>query len=184
MSTVSTLDLAALAQGIAAPVSETCWYAIQTFSQHEKVVRDRLRAARLEPFLPLSRQCRQWSDRKVWISVPLFAGYCFAKFALTERLAVLQVPGVVRIVGTMKPEPVQPEEIAALQRVVSTDRLLITPCDYLSEGIWVEVVRGPLAGLRGQFVRHGKRRGLVIRASVIQRATLIHLQDDEVIPLL
>lgn len=183
MSTVCTVDVVEQTQGAAVLVSEACWYAIQTHSNHEKAVRDRLVAARLKPFLPLSKQCRQWSDRTVWTSVPLFAGYCFVNVALTERLAVLKVPGVVRIVGTAKPEPVHPEEIAALQRVVSTDRLLIASCDYLSEGVWVEVVRGPLAGLRGQFVRHAKRRGLVIRASVIQRATLIHLEDDDVIPL-
>ena len=62
------------------------WYAIQTHSRHEKQVRDRLLAVGIEPLLPLGKQCRQWSDRKVWTMLPLFSGYCFANFALARAL--------------------------------------------------------------------------------------------------
>jgi transcriptional antiterminator NusG len=160
--------------------TDLCWYALQTHSHHEKQVRDRLQAGGIEPFLPLSRQRRQWSDRKVWTMVPLFRGYCFARFALDNSLTIRKTPGVARIVGIMKPEPIQDEEIAALQRVVSTD-CTVEPCDYFVEGTWVEVVQGPLAGLRGQFVRRTKQHGLVIRASLIQQAALIHIEADEVV---
>lgn len=158
------------------------WYAIQTYSRHEKQVRDRLLAVGIEPLLPLGKQCRQWSDRKVWTMLPLFSGYCFANFALTNSLAVLQTPGVVRIVGSVRPEPIPAEEIAVLQQVSSVNPRM-EPCDYLTEGAWVEVIRGPLFGLRGQLVRRGSHHGLVIRASLLQRASLIHIGTDEVAPL-
>ena len=158
------------------------WYALQTHSRHEKQVRDRLLAVGIEPLLPLGKQCRQWSDRKVWTMLPLFSGYCFANFALAGSLAVLQTPGVVRIVGTLRPEPIPDEEIAVLQRV-STVNPMMEPCDYLTEGAWVEVIRGPLAGLRGQLVRRRNHHGLVIRASLLQRAALIHIATDEVAPV-
>ena len=106
------------------------WYALQTHSRHEKQVRDRLRAVGIEPLLPLGKQCRQWSDRKVWTTLPLFSGYCFANFALAGSLAVLQTPGVVRIVGTVRPEPIPVQEIAVLQQVSSvnpTDRTVRLP---------------------------------------------------------
>ncbi len=95
---------------------------------------------------------------------------------------VLKTPGVVRIVGVSKPEPIQAEEIAALQQVCSADRMM-EPCDYVTEGTWVEVVCGPLAGLRGQLVRRTKHHGLVIRASLIQQAALIHIEADEIAPI-
>lgn len=157
------------------------WYAIQTHSRHEKQVRDRLLAVGIEPLLPLGKQCRQWSDRKVWTTLPLFSGYCFASFALTRSLAVLQTPGVVRIVGTVRPEPIPAEEIAVLQQVSSVN-LMMEPCDFLTEGVWVEVIRGPLVGLRGQLVRRASHHGLVIRASLLQQAALIHIGTDEVAP--
>ncbi len=158
------------------------WYALQTHSRHEKQVRDRLLAIGIEPLLPLGKQRRQWSDRKVWTMLPLFSGYCFANFALAGSLVILQIPGVVRIVGTMRPESIPAEEIAVLQQVSSVNPMM-EPCDYLTEGAWVEVIRGPLVGLRGQLVRQGSHHGLVIRASLLQRAALIHIGTDEVAPL-
>lgn len=158
------------------------WYALQTHSRHEKQVRDRLLGVGIEPLLPLGKQYRQWSDRKVWTMLPLFSGYCFANFPLTRSLAVLQTPGVVRIVGTVRPEPIPVQEIAVLQQVSSVNPMM-EPCDFLTEGVWVEVIRGPLVGLRGQLVRRASHHGLVIRASLLQQAALIHIETDEVAPV-
>lgn len=158
------------------------WYAVQIHSNHEKQVRDQLKAGGIEPFLPLSRHYRQWSDRRVWTTIPLFRGYCFARFALDKSLAIRKISGVARIVGNLKPEPIRDEEIAALQQVALAE-CTIEPCDYFVEGTWVEVVRGPLVGLRGQFVRGAKHHGLVIRASLLQQAALIHIGRDEVAPV-
>lgn len=164
------------------PRDESLWYALQTRARHEKQVRDRLAAAGMEPLLPLSRQYRQWSDRKMLTTVPLFGGYCFANFSVARIRNVLQIPGVARIVGTTKPEPIPAEEIVAFQRLSCVDRM-VESCEYWSEGTWVEVVRGPLTGLRGQFVRRSKHHGLVIRATLIQQAALIHVEADEVVPM-
>ena len=158
------------------------WHALQTHFRHEKQVRDRLLAVGLEPFLPLSKQCRQWSDRKVWMNLPLFAGYCFARLTVDNSSVVLRTPGVLRIVGTPKPEPIPAEEITAIRQICSVNRM-IEPCDYLIEGSWVEVARGPLTGLRGQLVRKSNHHAIVIRANLIQQAALVHIEADEVISL-
>lgn len=115
-------------------------------------------------------------------TLPLFAGYCFARFALSNSLAVLQTPGIVRIVGVVKPEPISDEELLALQRLACTDRL-VEAHDYFTEGTWVEVIRGPLTGLRGQLVRKNKQHGLIIRTHLIQQAALVHIDADEVLAL-
>lgn len=161
---------------------KSLWYAIQTRSRHEKQVRDRLVAVGMESLLPLSREYRQWSDRKTLTTVPLFGGYCFANFPLAKSRNVLQIPGVARIVGTTKPESIPNDEIAAFQQLALVDRR-VEPCDYLIEGAWVEVMQGPLTGLRGQFVRRHKHHGLVIRATLIQQAALVHIDADEVVPI-
>jgi len=167
---------------VRASMTDRRWYALQTHSRHEKQVRDRLSAVGIEPLLPLGKQCRQWSDRKVWTTLPLFSGYCFANFGLAGSLAVLQIPGVARIVGTLRPEPVPAEEIAVLQQVSSVNPMM-EPCDYFTEGAWVEVIRGPLVGLRGQLVRRASHYGLVIRASLLQQAALIRIEADDVAPV-
>ncbi|GAB1723131.1 MAG: hypothetical protein NTNFB01_20270 [Nitrospira sp.] len=55
--------------------------------------------------------------------------------------------------------------------------------DYLTEGAWVEVVRGPLTGLRGQLLRKGGHDCLVIRVHLIQQAATVHIDMREVIPV-
>ena len=158
------------------------WYALRTRSRHEKVVRDRLSGNGFEPFLPLARSVRQWSDRRKSVEIPLFSGYCFAHFALEARYSVLQIPGIVNIVGTATPEPIPPEELNAIKTLVMSER----DCDphtYLAEGAWVEVVRGPLMGLRGQLVRKAGRHCIVIRVHLIQQAAAVHIDAREVEPV-
>jgi len=158
------------------------WYALSTRSRHEKQVRERLVAIGLEILLPLTMRHSQWSDRKVWTQDPLFPGYCFARFDLMNRLAVLQTPGVVRIVGSTKPEPIPDEDLGAIRQLSESKRQTERSA-YFVEGTWVQVVRGPLAGMRGQLVRKGQHDGLVIRAHLIQQAALVHIDRDEVVPL-
>lgn len=158
------------------------WYAVSTRSRHEKQVRDRLAAIGVEPLLPLTKTLSQWSDRKVWTTNPLFPGYCFARFSLESRLPILQTPGVVRIIGSVKPEPISEEELAAI-KTVSTSKRHTEPHEYLVKGTWVEVIRGPLAGIRGELVRKGQQDGLVIRAHLIQQAAMVHIDRSEVIPV-
>ncbi len=160
-------------------VSQPQWFALKTLSRHEKQVRDRLSAIGVEPLLPLTKNLRQWSDRKVWTVLPLFSGYCFARFSLASRLAILQTPGVVRIVGCVNPEPIPEDELAAIQKLCMS-QLDAQTCEYFVEGTWVRVVRGPLAGIRGQLVRKGSHDCLVIRAHLIQQAALVHIDPDEV----
>ena len=164
------------------PCTDLRWYAISTRSRHEKMVQDRLAGIGVEPFLPLTRRLSQWSDRKTWTLTPLFSGYCFARFTLMHSHAVLQTPGIVRIVGSVMPEAIPDEELAALRTLSESDRSL-EPQAYFTEGAWVEVVRGPLAGLRGQLLRKAGHDCLVIRVHLIQQAATVHIEMSEVIPV-
>lgn len=158
------------------------WYAVSTRWRHEKQVRDRLAAIGIEPLLPLTKTLSHWSDRKVWMLNPLFGGYCFARFSLESRLPVLQTPGVVRIVGAAQPEPIPENELAAIQKMAESQRHT-EPSEYFVKGAWVQVVRGPLAGIRGQLVRKGQHDCLVIQAHLIQQAALVHIDMSEVMPV-
>lgn len=156
------------------------WYALSTRSRHEKQVRDRLANIGVEPFLPMARKLTQWSDRKVWTDTPLFAGYCFARFSLMSSHSVIQTPGIVRIVGSVMPEPIADEEVAAI-KILAASRRPIEPQDYLCEGAWVEIVRGPLTGLRGQLLRRSGQDCVVVRVHLIQQAVTVHIDRNEVV---
>jgi len=159
------------------------WYALRTRSRHEKQVRDRLASQGVERLLPTLVRISQWKDRKKAIEVPLFPGYCFAQFTWQGRLSVLKIPGVAQIVGRQNaPEPVRDEEIDALKKLMGST-LSYDAHPYLHEGMAVEVIRGPLEGVRGVLLRKEKRYRLVISVHLIKQAAVVEIDAADVVPI-
>ncbi len=162
----------------------SCWFALRTRSRHEKHVRDQLHKDGVEQFLPTVLRQREWRDREKKVEFPLFPGYCFANFFWKDRLQVLKIPGVVQIVGTKgAPESVPIEEIEGLQRLIASG-LTYDPYPFLQEGMGVEVIRGPLAGLRGTMIRRSDRSCLVIGINLIQQAATVEIDAADVVPVM
>jgi transcription antitermination factor NusG len=163
--------------------NEPRWYAIKTRSRHEKRVRDQLLQRDITTFLPVHDSWRQWKDRKKKVELPLFPGYCFALFPLVERLRVLNVLGVANLVSINgRPEPVREDEIEAIQRLVCT-KLQYDPHPFLEEGMDVEVVRGPLAGIRGKLLRKDRVTRLVLAVTLVRQAAVVEIHPADVVPV-
>lgn len=158
------------------------WYALATRSRQEKLVRDRLVGRGIEQLLPLSRRLSQWSDRKVWIDAPLFSGFCFARFSLHDQLAVLTLPGVVRIVGCHGPESIPDEEMVSLQKL-AVSGLDFEPHQYCEEGMHVEVIGGPLAGVRGILIRKAGHDHVVVRVRLINQSASVQVVRSNIRPV-
>src|SRR5437867_13438865 len=55
------------------------------------------------------------------IRVPLFPGYCFARFDLADRGPLVKMAGVVGIVGTTRgPEPIDEHEVQDREKLVQS----------------------------------------------------------------
>jgi len=161
--------------------NEPRWYALRTRARHEKLVRDRLAAQGGVPLLPTITRLSQWKDRRKEVVVPLFSGYCFARFAWLDRLVVQKTSGVANIVSSGgRPEPIPDEEINALKTLMAST-LEYDASPYLREGMMVEVTKGPLKGVRGLLVRKGKRHRLIIAIHLIQQAASVEMFDSDVV---
>ena len=57
--------------------NEKKWYALYTRYRHEKRVESQLLQKGIETYLPMRKILRKWSDRKKWITEPLFNCYVF-----------------------------------------------------------------------------------------------------------
>ena len=157
------------------------WYVLRTRSRHEKTVRDQLVRREVETFLPIAERWSRWKDRRKKVAFPLFPGYCFARFSLVDRLRVLNVVGVSDLVGISgRPEPVPDAEIEAIQRLASTT-LQYDPHPFLAEGMDVEVVRGPLAGVRGKLLRKDRVTRLVLSVTLIRQAAVVEIHPADVV---
>jgi len=159
------------------------WYALRTRFRHEKLVRDRLAGQGFEQFLPTIKRLSQWKDRKKEIEVPLFSGYCFAWFAWQDRLPVQRVSGVANIVGNGHgPEPIPDQEIEAIKTLMASS-LRYDAYPYLMEGMAVEVIRGPLKGVRGILLRKAKPYRLIMSIKLIQQAASVEIDCDDIVPI-
>jgi transcription antitermination factor NusG len=159
------------------------WYAIQTRSRHEKMVRDQLAAKNITHLLPLWRKRSQWKDRVKIIELPLFTGYLFGHFALQSRLEILNTVGVARLVSLNgKPEPIPEEQIAVVQKMI-TERLPYDPHPYLTTGMRVRVKRGVLAGTEGILVAKTRHQRLVISIDLIQKAVAVNIDSADIEPV-
>src|SRR5689334_7944098 len=151
------------------PAPELRWYAVRTRSRHEKRVHAQLADRRgIDVFLPLRERRSRWKDRVKRIQEPLFPGYCFARFRRPDRLRVLQAVGVVGLIGASgEPEPIPDREIEAIRMLVGS-RLAYEPFPFLAEGMMVEVIRGPLMGVRGCLLRKDRECRVVLSVTLIR----------------
>jgi transcription antitermination factor NusG len=164
------------------PEHEHKWYALTVRYQHERQIERALQSKGLETLVPLYRSRRSWSDRVKDIDLPLFAGYILCQFALTERVRVLDTPGVARIVGFGgTPAAVENHEIAGIQRLLALN-VPLAPWPYLKPGDRVRVERGPMAGLEGTMLRTKDALRLVIGLELLQRSVAVELDREAIVP--
>lgn len=159
---------------------EEHWYAAYTSANHEKRVASELQVRSVEYFLPLYSSVRRWSDRRVQIELPLFPGYVFVRLALRDRLRVLQIPSVVRLVGfNGRPTALPDEEMEALRSGLC-QRLRAEPLPFLTVGRRVRIRSGPLEGLEGILLRRRGKIRFVLSVELIQRSIVVDVDTADV----
>jgi transcription antitermination factor NusG len=163
--------------------SHSDWYAAYTSSNHERRIAKHLVAQAVEYFLPQYNSVRRWKDRRVSLQIPLFPNYIFVRIALRDRLRVLQIPGVVNIVGVNGcPSVIGAEEIRALRKGLALG-IRAEPYPYLTAGRHVRVVGGPLAGVEGVLLERKNRTRVVISLGAIRRSVAVEIGVKDIRPI-
>ena len=156
------------------------WYAVYTCANHERSVSEQLASRGVEHYFPQYESVRRWKDRKVRLWLPLFPGYVFVYLALQDRLRVLQVPGVVRFVGSDgRPVPVPEEEVTRVRKFLN-EGFRVEPHRYLQAGRRVRVKTGPLAGTEGIFLRVRNKCRIVVSMDLIMRSITVEVDAEDV----
>ena len=140
------------------------WYAVYTRSRAEKKLSILLKQKEVECFLPLTKKLQQRSDRKKWVEFPLIPSYVFVRITEKEHYTVLNTPGAVNYVSfDGQPVSIPEEQIIHLHNLI-TNKLQSIEVQFgdFAQGDWVEVVAGPLTGVKGEVVEiRGKQRLLL-----------------------
>ncbi len=159
------------------------WYATYTRSRHEKRIAEQLSGKHIEYFLPLYETVRQWKNGKARVEFPLFPGYIFVRIPLKQRLQVLEVPGVVRLVGfNGMPAPL-PQSDIEIMRDALRKGIEAEPHPYLKVGARVRIKSGPLQGLEGVLLRKKGKPRVVVSVDLIMRSIALDVESQEVEPV-
>jgi transcription antitermination factor NusG len=161
-------------------LARVCWYAACTSANHEKTVALELGRRGMEGFLPLYSSVRRWEDRQVRLELPLFPGYVLVHVALRDRLQVLQVPGVARLVGFGGLPAALPDEQVDALRAGLRGQLCAEPHPYLAIGRRVRMVRGPLRGTEGILIRKKGVFRFVLSLELIARSVAVEVDAADV----
>jgi len=112
------------------------------------------------------------------VELPLFPGYVFCKFDVTQRLPILMIPGVNCVVGIGKtPISIPNTELDDVRTLVQSGAYC-EPWQFLQQGQIVEIEYGPMAGMQGFVVREKNADRFVISVNLLQRAVAVEIDRN------
>ncbi len=158
------------------------WHVIYTRSRTEKKVRDELTYKNIECFLPLKKKLRQWSDRKKWVEMPLISGYCFVHIGRAEYDKVLQTNNVVCYVSFEgRAAEIPEEQIDYLKQMLKQDEFDVTVSkENFRPGKKIEVIEGPLIGLRGELVESRGKNKFILRLDQLETSFTVEVPASQI----
>lgn len=145
------------------------WHVIYTRSRAEKKVIEELVYKKIDCFLPLQKKLRQWKDRKKWVEMPLMTGYCFVNISRKEYEEVLKTANVVCFITFEGKAAIVPDnQIEAIKRMLKQYDFDVTvSTETFEPGKKVEVIEGPLMGLRGELIEARGKNKFTLRITQI-----------------
>ena len=164
--------------------NDSKWYALYTHSNSEQMVHDYLAPRGFQVFLPRVQAWSRHPAGRRMISSPMFPGYLFIRHSMDKKsyIEVLKSRGLVRILGERwdRLSSIPDDEIDTVRKIAATG-LTVLPYLYMREGQRMRILRGPLAGVEGIFVRGDSHKGLlVLSVELLQTSVAVEIDCTEV----
>ncbi len=163
-------------------ITEKQWHVVYTRSRAEKKVQFELTVKQIENFLPMQKKLRQWKDRKKWIEMPLMSGYCFVNITKKEYDLVLQtnnIVGYVRFEG--KAAVIPQNQMDSLKKMLKQyDFEVNVTNENFEPGKKVEIIEGPMIGLKGELVKAQGKNKFIIRLNQINSVVSVEIPANHI----
>jgi hypothetical protein len=157
------------------------WTVLYTHSHCERLLQRACDRSAIRNYLPIVEQwCGPDHARRRAIA-PLFPSYIFACLSHMERLEILQVGHVARLIPVVHPDVLLAELRQIRDAIAAGGALVVGPA--IERRAWVRVVHGPLTGVVGRVegLRRRKRRHrLVMNVSALGRGVSTEVDASEV----
>jgi transcription antitermination factor NusG len=155
------------------------WLAYYTTPRHEKAVAKHFECRSVDYFLPLVRQSRRWKNGvRAQVDQPLFPGYVFARLEPKRYFQVLNIPGVLSVVGPAhKPSMLEDDEIESLRAGLAERNS--RPHPFLVIGQRARITSGAFAGKTGILVREVTNLRVVLTVEAIMKSFSVEVDAGE-----
>ena len=153
------------------------WIVVRSKPRSEKVAYSELVKKNIESYLPLLKEKRRWSDRKKWVEFPLFSSYLFARINIKDSIFVLQTRGVNNIIKFGEQIAIVQDSVIKAIRLAMEGGYQLEPVEYFIEGNLVEVIAGPMKGIKGIVAKLKGKNRLIIKIDAIQQALSIQIES-------
>lgn len=141
-------------------VASKQWYALITKPRQDKKLARYLELQNIEHYLPLIKIRRQWSDRLKLVDIPVLSPYLFIKSSSEGRNTVFESGSALAYVRKNgKPAVISESEIQLVQYLCKHGVEPEFVSEEIHRGDYVQIVAGPLKGIKGWIVEeHGRMR--------------------------
>jgi len=160
------------------------WFALLTRSHFERTVYTSILKKKIPAFLPQIRRKSIRKDRQLMVEYPLFPGYIFVQstFQAADQLNILKTTGAVRLLGNQTgPVPIPDIQVESLKILTSSHMDLITGTNIsLKKGDPVMIIEGPLAGIRGEFIRQKGKGRVIIKIDLLSQYAGTEIEEDKI----
>lgn len=149
------------------------WFVLFVRSCQEKTVSSRLVAQGIENYIPIRRELRQWSDRKVWKDRILMPRTVFVHCTERERLQILKdnlYADYYMMDRLTKHPAIVPEgQMELFKRVVggSAAPVEFHPSDAFAPGDMVRVIEGPLKDMECEITSIKNHSYICVRLGLL-----------------
>jgi transcriptional antiterminator RfaH len=150
------------------------WYLVYCKPRQEATARRHLERQGYRAYLPLVRESRRRSGRRVALVVPMFPRYLFIRLSTqTDNWGPIRsTVGVMSLVrfGQM-PTPVPDGLVELLRQREDADGIQALPAAEHQPGAKVRIMEGRFAGYEGIFVARSGRDRVAVLLQVLGRGT-------------
>lgn len=151
------------------PAAHPCdgqWWVLYTKPRAEKSLARRLHGRGVPYFLPLYKRKYTSAGRTFTGFLPLFPGYLFLFGGYDERLHALETNLVSRTIAVN-------DQASFLSDITGVYNLMnsgfaLAPEEKLPPGTPVEIISGPLNGVRGKILGAGKKKRFAVEVRFLQ----------------
>ena len=154
------------------------WYALYTRPRHEKKAAELISEKDYEVYYPTIKKVRQWKYRKKKVEMPLFNSYIFANFEYNQRFEILKTHGIVKIINFSGEPAIVPDwQIDSLKRMLEFPETVRLE-KYISPGEIVEIMAGPMRGLKGMVNLKKDSKRLVLSIDGIFQSISVEIEEE------